>query len=146
MGLFKSKEEKEAIVKEKRAKQEELAKKLEATRLENEAIAKDYQAKQEAIAKKEYAIKLENEAIAKDYQLKLAEIGLTKMMANSEVYKEIMVIQNDTMINMLAQIVISSQNMLSGGFIIAERERHNNKINDTLRKNHLNNLKQNILI
>ena len=121
MGLFKSKEEKEAIVKEKRAKQE-------------------------AIAKKEYAIKLENEAIAKDYQLKLAEIGLTKMMANSEVYKEIMVIQNDTMINMLAQIVISSQNMLSGGFIIAERERHNNKINDTLRKNHLNNLKQNELI
>ena len=146
MGLFKSKEEKEeerAI----RAKQDkEFAKKLEATRLENEAIAKEKRAKQEELAKKEYAIKLEKQRIEKDYQLKLAEVGLTKMMANSEVYNEIMVIQNDTIINMLAQIVISSQNMLSGGFIIAERERHNNKINDTLRKNHLNNLKQNVLI
>ena len=116
MGLFKSKEEKEAIAKERKAKQEELAKKLEATRLEKQRIEKDY-------------------------QLKLAEVGLTKMMANSEVYNEIMVIQNDTIINMLAQIVLSNQNLMSAGFAAAERERHNNKINDTLRQNHLNNLK-----
>ena len=62
-------------------------------------------------------------------------------MANSEVYNEIMVIQNDTIINMLAQIVLSNQNLMSAGFAAAERERHNNKINDTLRQNHLNNLK-----
>ena len=141
MGLFKSKEEREeerAI----RAKQDkEFAKKLEATRLENEAIAKERKAKQEELAKKEYAIKLEKQRIEKDYQLKLAEVGLTKMMANSEVYNEIMVIQNDTIINMLAQIVLSNQNLMSAGFAAAERERHNNKIYDTLRQNHINNLK-----
>ena len=110
MGLFKSKEEKEAITKEKRAKQEALAKKLEATRLEKERIEKEYQAK-------------------------LEEVGYTKMMAKSEVYNEIMIVQNETIINMLGQLVISNQNLLSNGFVIEERKQYNNKIKNILLDN-----------
>ena len=128
MGLFKSKEEKEAIVKEKRAKQEELAKKLEATRLEKEATAKEKREKEEAI-------RLEKERIEKEYQAKLEEVGYTKMMAKSEVYNEIMIVQNETIINMLGQLVISNQNLLSNGFVIEERKQYNNKIKNILLDN-----------
>ena len=105
MGLFKFKEEKEAIAKEKKDK--------------------------------EYAIKLE-----KEYQVKLDEIGLTKMMANREVYKEIMIVQNETIINMLAQVILSSQNLTSAGFATAERLRHTTKINEVIRQQHFYNLKK----
>ena len=128
MGLFKSKEEKEAITKEKRAKQEELAKKLEATRLEKEATAKEKREKEEAI-------RLEKERIEKEYQAKLEEVGYTKMMAKSEVYNEIMIVQNETIINMLGQLVISNQNLLSNGFVIEERKQYNNKIKNILLDN-----------
>ena len=128
MGLFKSKEEKEAITKEKRAKQEELAKKLEATRLEKEATAKEKREKEEAI-------RLEKERIEKEYQAKLEEVGYTKMMAKSEVYNEIMIVQNETIINMLGQLVISNQNLLSNGFVIEERKQYNDKIKNILLDN-----------
>ena len=128
MGLFKSKEEKEAITKEKRAKQEALAKKLEATRLEKEATAKEKREKEEAI-------RLEKERIEKEYQAKLEEVGYTKMMAKSEVYNEIMIVQNETIINMLGQLVISNQNLLSNGFVIEERKQYNNKIKNILLDN-----------
>ena len=105
MGLFKFKEEKEAIAKEKKDK--------------------------------EYAIKLE-----KEYQVKLDEVGLTKMMANREVYKEIMIVQNETIINMLAQVILSSQNLTSAGFATAERLRHTTKINEVIRQQHFYNLKK----
>lgn len=128
MGLFKSKEEKEAIAREKRAKQEELEKKLEAKRLKNEAIAKEKREKEEAI-------RLEKERIEKEYQAKLEEVGYTKMMAKSEVYNEIMIVQNETIINMLGQLVISNQNLLSNGFVIEERKQYNDKIKNILLDN-----------
>ena len=109
MGLFKLKEEKEVMAKEKR--------------------------------NKEFAIKLEKERIEKEYQVKLDEVGLTKMMANREVYKEIMIVQNETIINMLAKVVLSSQDLTSAGFATAERLRHNTKINNVIRQHHFYNLK-----
>ena len=110
MGLFKLKEEKEVMAKEKRDK--------------------------------EFATKLEKERIEKEYQVKLDEVGLTKMMANREVYKEIMIVQNETIINMLAQVILSSQNLTSAGFATAERLRHTTKINEVIRQQHFYNLKK----
>ena len=57
------------------------------------------------------------------------------MMAKSEVYNEIMIVQNETIINMLGQLVISNQNLLSNGFVIEERKQYNNKIKNILLDN-----------
>ena len=131
MGFFKSKEEKEAIIKER-----------ETQRLQAEAIAKEKRLQAEAIAeekrKKELAIQSEKLRLNNKYEEEIKEVGLTKMMANSEVYNEILIVQNETIIDMLAQIVISSGNMMGAGFAAEERKKYNKNVKDILLKKYKN--------
>ena len=57
------------------------------------------------------------------------------MMSKSEVYNEIIIIQNETIINMLAQVAISSENIMSGGFVAEQRKQHDKNIKNVLLKN-----------
>ncbi len=124
MGFFKSKEEKEAIVKER-----------ETQILQAEAIAEEKR-------KKELAIQSEKLRLNNIYEEEIKEVGLTKMMANSEVYNEILIVQNETIIDMLAQIVISSGNMMGAGFAAEERNKYNKNVKDILLKKYKHSIKE----
>ena len=124
MGFFKSKEEKEAIIKER-----------ETQRLQAEAIAEEKR-------KKELAIQSEKLRLNNKYEEEIKEVGLTKMMANSEVYNEILIVQNETIIDMLARIVISSGDMMGAGFAAEERNKYNKNVKDILLKKYKHSIKE----
>ena len=69
----------------------------------------------------------------REFKDKVEEVGLTKMMASREVYKEIMIIQNETIISMLTQLVLVNESKISNAFALLAKDAHKNKIEDVLR-------------
>jgi|TARA_B110000908_G_scaffold42053_1_gene51078 hypothetical protein len=79
-------------------------------------------------------LRFEKQKLEREFKDKTEEVGLTKMMANREVYKEIMIIQNETIISMLTQLVLANESMISNAFALSAKDAHKNKIEAVLRK------------
>lgn len=113
MGLFTSKEEKA-----KKAKQK---KEQEVKEIEKQKIAREKE--------------LEKQRVEKLLDEKIKEFGMTKLMADPKVYNEIIIEQNKTIINMLAQVaIVSSQSFTSNTFVMNEQNNYNKNVRDVLKQ------------
>ena len=124
MGLFTSKEEK--------AKKAKHKKEQEAIEIEKQKIAREKEIEKQKIAREKA---LEKQRVEKLLDEKIKEFGMTKLMSDPKVYNEIIIEQNKTIINMLAQVaIVSSQSFTSNTFVINEQNNYNKNVRDVLKK------------